>query len=130
MLGVLLVAGLGAVQKSMVQHHTSHVSSSVSSASLSEADKVERLIEFVRDMKGATFIRNGFEHTAQEAADHLQSKWRKHRKKVKSAKGFVEELASRSGLTGIAYRIRFQDGTTLTTNQVLTQELERLEEQP
>lgn len=97
-------------------------------AGLTESQKVERLIQFVRGMKGATFIRNGSEHTCKEAADHLQSKWEKHKNQVKSAENFIEEIASRSGMTGQDYLIRFADGTEVTTNEVLTKELKRLEQ--
>lgn len=93
-----------------------------------EEQKVSHLIQFVSKMKGATFIRNGSEHTCREAAEHLESKWEKHKDDVKTAEGFIEELASSSGLTGEPYRIRFADGTTKTTNEVLTQELRRLQE--
>ncbi|WP_299825328.1 DUF5329 family protein [uncultured Pontibacter sp.] len=96
-------------------------------AELTESQKVERLILFIKSLKDATFVRNGSEHTCEQAAEHLQSKWEKHRNKIQSARAFIEDLASKSGLSGQPYLIRFKDGTELTTNAVLNQELERLE---
>ncbi|MEJ8802838.1 DUF5329 family protein [Pontibacter sp. H249] len=94
---------------------------------LTEVEKVDRLIEFVRSLKGATFIRNGSEHSCQQAADHLQSKWEKHKNKIASAKEFIEELASKSGMSGEPYKIRFSNGSEQTTSFVLNQELKRIE---
>jgi hypothetical protein len=99
----------------------------MTSTGLTESQKVERLIQYIRSLKNATFIRNGSEHTCSEAAKHLQSKWEKHKDDIKSAKGFIEEIASRSGLSGQDYKVRFADGTVLTTNEVLLKELKRLE---
>ncbi|MFD3000089.1 DUF5329 family protein [Pontibacter toksunensis] len=98
-------------------------------AELTEVQKVERLIEFVRGLEGATFIRNGTEHNCQEAANHLQAKWEKHKDKIGSAKDFITELASASGMTGEAYKIKFPDGTIAETKEVLMKELERIEQQ-
>jgi uncharacterized protein YacL (UPF0231 family) len=100
-----------------------------SDTSLTEAQKVERLLQYIRTLEGATFIRNGMEHTCQEAADHLQAKWEKHMSKISTAEEFVLNLASASGLSGEEYKIRFQDGTTVTTKEVLLEELKRLEQQ-
>ncbi|WP_439881479.1 DUF5329 family protein [Pontibacter sp. MBLB2868] len=101
---------------------------SITVAGLTESQKVDRLIQYIRGMKGAVFIRNGSEHTCKEAADHLQSKWEKHKGQIKTAEEFIEELASRSGLSGQDYMIRFEDGSETTTNAVLTKELKRLEQ--
>lgn len=98
-------------------------------AELTEAQKVERLINYVRGLEGATFIRNGTEHNCQEAAGHLQAKWEKHKDKVGSAKDFITELASASGMTGETYKIKFADGTIVETKEVLMKELERIEQQ-
>ncbi|GAB3201673.1 hypothetical protein ABID22_001414 [Pontibacter aydingkolensis] len=96
-------------------------------AGLTEVEKVDRLIQFVRGLEGATFIRNGSEHTCKQAADHLQAKWLKHKDKISSAREFIELLASKSGFSGEPYKIRFKDGTVQTTGFVLSQELKRLE---
>ncbi|MBC5993082.1 DUF5329 family protein [Pontibacter cellulosilyticus] len=114
-----LLAGNTLLPAGSVKEHTK--------VELTEVQKVHRLIQFVRGMKDATFVRNGSEHTCKEAADHLQSKWEKHKNSIGSARDFIEKLASKSGFSGEPYKIRFKDGTEHTTNAILTKELERLE---
>lgn len=97
-------------------------------ARLTESQKVTQLINYIRNLEGAAFIRNGTEYTCKAAADHLQAKWRKHRTRVRTAGNFIEALASASGMTGEPYLIRFPDGTVVETKQVLLQELKRLEQ--
>lgn len=129
MLGIAAVAGLlsvadGAATPAAVPTYGSHANE------LTESQKVERLIAYLRNLDGAVFIRNGSEHSNTEAADHLQTKWEKHRNEVHTAVEFIEELASASGLTGEDYTIRFKDGSVRTTRDVLLEELKRLEQQP
>ncbi|WP_299755232.1 DUF5329 family protein [uncultured Pontibacter sp.] len=127
LLSFTLCAGLTSAQDISAQG--SYVATSnISAEKFTEDQKVERLIQFIAKMDGATFIRNGSEHTCRQAAEHLESKWEKHRDSIKTAKGFVEELASRSGLSGKPYQIRFADGTVKTTNEVLLTELKQLEQ--
>ena len=131
MLGTVVLSGLlsaQGVQKTAAIPATRALHSSPS-AELTEAQKVELLLEYIRGLEGATFIRNGSEHNNKEAADHLHAKWEKHKSKISTAREFVSELASASGLTGEAYRIRFPDGTTVETKEVLMKELERIEQQ-
>lgn len=125
-IGLVLFTGTGSVEAAAVHERLNSVTS-VSATGLTEAQKIERLIQFVRGMKDATFIRNGSEHSCREAAEHLQSKWQKHKDKIGSARDFIDELASKSGLSGQPYKIRFKDGSVLTTYEVLTRELQRLE---
>ncbi len=127
LLGFTICTGLATADTAYAQSATA-AATEISAPKLSEDKKVERLIQFIAKMDGATFIRNGSEHTCREAAEHLESKWEKHRESIKTAQGFVEELASRSGLSGKDYLIRFADGTTKTTNEVLTTELNQLEQ--
>ena len=128
MLGAALLAGLmsvadGAATPAAVPTYGSHADG------LTESQKVERLIGYLRSLDGAVFIRNGSEHSNTEAADHLQAKWEKHKNEVHTAMEFIEDLASASGITGVDYTIRFPDGTVRTTREVLTEELKRLEQQ-
>ena len=127
MLGMALLAGIfNAVKPTAIP--TAVVVYSDTTDELTEAQKVGRLIDYLRGLEGAVFIRNGSEHTNTEAADHLQAKWEKHKDKISSAVEFIEKLASASGLTGEEYKIRFPDGNVLTTREVLMQELKRLDQ--
>lgn len=89
---------------------------------MTEDEKVQRLIDYIRTLEGATFIRDNSEFTPEKAAGHLSSKWQKHAEKVKTAEGFVMKLASESS-SGTPYSIRFSDGTTQQTRDVLLRQL-------
>ncbi|SFG86274.1 DUF5329 family protein [Pontibacter chinhatensis] len=127
LLSFILCTGFLSLESALAQSATA-VGPQERTTKLTEDEKVERLIQHVAKMEGATFIRNGSEHTCRQAAEHLESKWEKHRDSVKTARDFIAELASRSGLSGKDYLIRFADGTTRTTNEVLMAELELLEQ--
>lgn len=91
-----------------------------------EDEKINQLINYLRHLPNAIFIRNGSEFSPEKAADHLQGKWEKHKNKIKTAHDFVEKLATVSK-TKEPYQIRFSDGRTLTCNEVLNKELSRME---
>jgi hypothetical protein len=91
-----------------------------------ESEKVSRLIAYIRNMQGAVFIRNGKEYDPAKAADHLEKKYKKHQKKVDSARAFIEKLATKSS-SGNPYLIRFSDGKTVDLAELLDQELDRIE---
>lgn len=95
---------------------------------LSEAQKIDHLIAFVRNLKGATFIRNGSEHTPSAAADHLQMKREKAGSLIGTAKEFIDKVASKSSMTGDVYLIRFANGKEFPCKMVLLSELKKLEE--
>jgi hypothetical protein len=96
---------------------------------LSEAEKIDHLINYVKNLQGATFIRNGDEYPAKEAAEHLQMKRRKAGSRVKTAREFIDGLASESYISGEEYQIKMKDGKTYKSRDVLTRELERIEKQ-
>lgn len=95
---------------------------------LTEAQKIDHLISFVRNLKGATFIRNGSEHTPAAAADHLQMKREKGGSRIKTAKDFIEKIATKSSISGDLYMIRFANGKEFPSQMVLLNELKKLEE--
>jgi hypothetical protein len=94
---------------------------------MSEDEKISHLINYLRNLAGAVFIRNGKEYSPGKAADHLQSKWDKHKKKVKTAHDFVDKLATKSK-TDEAYEIKLSDGQKITCNELLNKELARIEQ--
>lgn len=96
-------------------------------ALLTEAQKVDRLIAYVAALQGATFIRNGEEHTAAEAAKHMQRKRDKAGERCDTAEEFIRTCASFSSMSGEAYLIRFADGRTRTAEDVLREQLAAME---
>jgi len=75
---------------------------------------------------GCVFIRNGSEHSATEAENHLRLKYRNGKRYATSAEKFIEQLASKSSWTGSVYQIRCPGVGTVPSGQWLT---ERLQEQ-
>jgi hypothetical protein len=95
-------------------------------APMTEAEKIDRLIDYVGQLDGVDFIRNGKEYTAAEAADHMRLKRKRAGDRVKTAEDFIRLCASFSTQTGEAYLIRFPDGRTRTAEDVLREQLATL----
>lgn len=95
---------------------------------LTDGQKIDHLISYVRNLKGATFIRNGSEHTAAAAADHLQMKREKAGSRITTARDFIDKIATKSSMSGELYRIRFANGKEFPCYMVLLNELKKLEE--
>ena len=67
--------------------------------------EIDYLLESVAS-SDCTFIRNGDEHEAADARDHLQMKRRRGKRYFDTTEEFIERLASKSSWSGKAYRIR------------------------
>lgn len=96
-------------------------------APMTEAQKIDRLIAYLTGLQGATFIRNGKEHSAGDAAEHMQLKRGKAGERCDTAEEFIRVCASFSSRSGEAYLIRFPDGRTRTAEDVLREQLATLE---
>ncbi len=94
---------------------------------LSEAEKIQALIASVEKLPGAVFIRNGTEHDAVKAAEHLRRKLGYAGKRVQTAEQFIQHLATGSSMTGKPYRIRFADGHSVESAAYFREQLRRLE---
>jgi hypothetical protein len=92
-----------------------------------EAARIEALIAAVESRPDAVFIRNGSEHRADEAADHLRLKWRHAGDRIRTARDFIRYCATKSSLTGRKYRIRFADGREVEAAVFFEAELKRIE---
>ena len=78
---------------------------------MTEEQKIQALIEHVRGLGDrAVMIRNGSEHSAKEAAEHMAAKRKRAGDKVKTAREFITLCAAKSSATGKPYQIRFKDG--------------------
>ena len=94
---------------------------------LTEQQKIDHLISFIRNLNGSAFIRNGQEHTAQAAADHLQMKREKAGSHIKTAQDFIDKVASKSTISGELYMIKFANGKMFPSQMVLSNELKKVE---
>ena len=71
---------------------------------VSAADPAE--IEYLLHAIGQSdcvFTRNGKDHTATEAEDHLRMKYSRTKSRIKTAEAFIDRLASESSWTGKPY---------------------------
>lgn len=66
--------------------------------------EVQFLLNFVSD-SGCVFTRNGSDHDAADAADHLRLKYSRGKRYVGSAEQFIDRLASESSWTGNIYTV-------------------------
>ncbi len=90
--------------------------------------KIDHLITYISKLNDAVFIRNESEHSAKDAAAHLQMKREKAGKRIKSVEDFIVKLASKSSMSGEPYMIRFKNGKEFSCEMVLRLELKRLME--
>ena len=95
-------------------------------AKLTEEQKINSLIQYI-EKSNAIFIRNGSEYKAVDAAKHLKMKREKAGNKVKTAKEFIDYLASKSSVSGEPYLMKFPNGVTLPVRDILYHELKKLE---
>lgn len=94
-------------------------------ASPAGAEDAPREIRFLLDSvgdSGCTFTRNGKDHTAAEARDHLAMKYRRAGSRVTTAEAFIDRLASASSWTGEPYLIRC-DGAQMRSREWLNDRL-------
>jgi ABC-type phosphate transport system auxiliary subunit len=95
-------------------------------AFMSEQDKIEHLIQHIAGLKEAKFLRNGGEHSAEEAASHLRKKLAAAKSEIKSADDFVAKVATQSSLTDEPYTLRLSDGRLVNLADYLRAELQSL----
>ena len=85
---------------------------------------IMHLLEFV-STSDVVFIRNGKEHSAEDAAKHIEKKYKHYKKKIKTPEDFIERSATKSMMSGKLYQVRLKDGTVISNKDWLTDELER-----
>jgi len=98
------------------------LSISVSRAGDESAAKIEYLLDSIGD-SSCVFIRNGKEHDAAAAEDHLRMKYRRGKKWITDADSFISRLATKSSFSGRPYRIRCPGQGTIATADWLNQML-------
>jgi hypothetical protein len=93
----------------------------------SEKQKIETLIKQVANLKDAKFVRNGSAYNADNAAVFLRRKWEANEPEVKTARDFIDKVASFSGTSGKPYVIRFKDGGEMKSRDFLLSQLKKLD---
>jgi hypothetical protein len=92
-----------------------------------EKQRIETLIRRVAESQDVKFVRNGTTYNAAAAARFLRLKWRANESDVKTARDFIDKVASMSGTSGKPYLIRFSDGSEVKSKDFLLAELRKLE---
>jgi len=115
-----LIVFLGFESKALFNSFNSLLQNSV------ETQKIEKLLLFI-EKSDAAFIRNGTEYGSLEATKHLRMKLTKAGNKVKTAKDFIDLIASKSYMSGEPYKMKFKNGTVINTRDILYNELRKLE---
>ncbi len=87
---------------------------------------IDTLIQRVSKMSSMIFLRNGSEYNAADAARHMQAKYDYFKKELVTAEDFIERCASRSEMTGQAYKVKLTNGTVREANEFLNSELRAL----
>jgi hypothetical protein len=95
-----------------------------------ERQKIEALIKYVGGLKDAHFIRNGSSYDVSTAVRFLRGKWESNDAQVKTARDFIEKVASVSGTSGKPYLIRLKDGKEIPSREFLAAELQKIESAP
>ena len=77
-----------------------------------EQQRIDYLLHTIGSLPNAVFIRNGAEYDAKAAEAHLKRKLDYGGERLKTAEQFIEYCATKSSISGQAYKIRFADGKT------------------
>jgi Family of unknown function (DUF5329) len=96
-------------------------------APAAERQKIEALIKSIADAKDLQFVRNGKAYDATIAVKFLRGKLAANDAEVKTARGFIDKVASFSGTSGKPYLIRRSDGSEIKSKDYLLAELRKLE---
>jgi hypothetical protein len=95
---------------------------------LQAADTTEHEVRLLIDAIAAShcdFNRNGRQHTAEEAAAHLELKYARAGKHIDSADEFITQLASSSSFTGKPYLMSCE-GDALPAGEWMIDALEQI----
>ena len=95
-----------------------------------ERQKIESLIKYVGDLKDTKFVRNGSSYEVSTAVRFLRGKWEANDDRVKTARDFIDKVASFSGTSGKPYLIRFKDSKEIPSREFLAAELQKIESAP
>jgi len=93
----------------------------------SEKQKIETLIKQIGELKDAKFVRNGSTYEPATAIRFLRGKWDANKAEVKTARDFIDKVATKSDTSGKPYLMRFNDGKEIPSRDYLLGELKKIE---
>lgn len=71
-----------------------------------EEARINAMLEALSQQKELVFVRNGDEHTCDEAVSHLKLKLGNTRNRIDTAEQFIDKVASSSSITGKPYIVK------------------------
>jgi len=98
-IGIFVIFGLMWVPAALAEPN-------VGANNLSET--IQYLLAFVKN-SGVLFFRNDKEHTAGEAAAHMQRKYEHFKEEIKTSEDFIRLTATKSLITGRLYYVRLKN---------------------
>ena len=98
-------------------------------SSPSEADDeltgaIQYLLDFVEN-SDCTLIRNGKNHTPQEAVAHIKRKYAHFKDEIKTPEDFIRLTASQSLISKKPYMVKTRDGRMMRSQDWLLEALEK-----
>lgn len=90
-----------------------------------EMARIDHLCETVARSKGMSFVRNGKEHSSDDAATFLREKLKAMGDEVTTAEEFIDKIATKSSMSGKPYIVRFADGREMPSAEFLRAALAR-----
>lgn len=78
--------------------------SPVQFAVAAEDKEIAFLLSYIAE-SDCIFIRNGDEHQAKAASEHLEMKYNHVRNRIKSAENFIDKIATKSSFSGRPYEV-------------------------
>jgi hypothetical protein len=94
----------------------------------SVSQEIVHLLQYI-ESSACIFIRNGEEHSAAEARDHIQKKYDHFKSRVKTTEDFIEYAAAKSSMSGKPYMVRCS-GQEIRNVDWLNTELQKLRNRP
>lgn len=71
-----------------------------------EEARINAMLDALSQQKELVFVRNGDEHTCDEAVSHLKLKLGNTRNRIDTAEQFIDKVASSSSITGKPYIVK------------------------
>ncbi len=84
-----------------------------------EKIRTEALLTELGKQQNLTFTRNGTEHSAVDAESHLRLKLGKTHKRLQTAEQFIDNVASKSSITGEQYQVKDGQDKIIPANKYL-----------
>lgn len=92
-----------------------------------ESDKIKFLLnELDKPNSNLKFIRNGEEFSGREAKEHMEKKLKVAGERIKTVDDFINQIATKSYLTGNIYYVKLPDGTKVESAKWLRETLKKL----